>query len=130
MNPDSPLISHSHDPVHDIDTFPLPTDLFAPTTESLDQATYLAAIRRSVENVIVQRKRPRIVIDFSNAASINSAILGMLGPLYKAVTERGGRVVLCGISIQLRDVFEITHLDQVFTIYPDSAAAAEALAAE
>jgi anti-sigma B factor antagonist len=36
------------------------------------------------------------------------------------------KVKLCGISPTIREVFEITRLDKVFTIYDDETAALEA----
>jgi len=34
-----------------------------------------------------------------------------------------GKLVLCNISKEIREVFEITKLDKLFTILPDEAAA-------
>ena len=47
---------------------------------------------------------------------MSSAALGKLITLHKKLGGLGGKLVLCGISPQIFEVFAITKLDKVFKI--------------
>lgn len=57
-----------------------------------------------------------IVFDFSGLEFIASSALRQLVSLDKRVTAIGGEVVIRGMNDVVRDVFEVTGLDEVFTI--------------
>jgi anti-sigma B factor antagonist len=50
---------------------------------------------------------------------MSSAALGKLITLNKKVQTAGGRLVLCNIRQEIREVFEITKLDKLFVIKRD-----------
>ena len=54
------------------------------------------------------------------------AALGKLITLNRKVQAVRGKLVLCNISKEIREVFEITKLDKLFTILPDEQAALQA----
>ncbi len=58
----------------------------------------------------------RLAIDFSDVDLLPSACLGKLCRLNKSLQDAGGQLVLCGLSPNLHNVFEITGLDRVLTI--------------
>jgi anti-anti-sigma factor len=56
----------------------------------------------------------RVVLDFGDVPSLTSAVLGKLINLKKVVNSVHGRLRLRNIHPDLREVFRITRLDQVF----------------
>ena len=73
---------------------------------------------------------PSLVLDFSRVEFISSAVLNKLIVLDRTAQEKGGRLVLCGLSRSLRDLFAMTRLDQVFAIVDDEEAALREFAAD
>jgi anti-sigma B factor antagonist len=68
----------------------------------------------------------KLLLDFSGVAFMSSAMIGKIVLLNKKCQANKTKVKLCGISPTIREVFEITRLDKVFTIYDDETAALEA----
>ena len=58
----------------------------------------------------------KLVIDFEHVSFIDSTGLGVLVSIHKRSIEQGIQLVLKKISPKVYDVFEITMLDEVFTI--------------
>jgi anti-sigma B factor antagonist len=63
--------------------------------------------------------RKKLLLNFGNVEYMSSAALGKLITLNKKVQSAGGRLVLCNIDPQIREVFEITKLDRLFVIKSD-----------
>jgi anti-sigma B factor antagonist len=63
--------------------------------------------------------RKRLLLNFSNVEYMSSAALGKLITLNKKVQAASGKLVLCNIDPQIREVFEITKLDKLFMICGD-----------
>src|SRR5438309_11660659 len=61
----------------------------------------------------------KMLLNFRNVEYLSSAALGKLITLNKKVQAAGGRLVLCNIDPQIREVFEITKLDKLFVIRGD-----------
>lgn len=57
-----------------------------------------------------------LVIDFSQVNFIDSTGLGVLVSIHKRSIEQGVQLILRNISPKVYDIFEITMLDEVFTI--------------
>jgi len=64
-----------------------------------------------------------LVVDLNAMEYMDSTALGMLVGLQKRMKESGGEVAIAGPKPQIRRLFEITGLTQVFRIYDDAAAA-------
>ncbi len=60
--------------------------------------------------------RKNILLNFSNVEYLSSAALGKLISLNRKVNNVSGKLILCCISPQIFEVFEITRLNRVFTI--------------
>lgn len=71
-----------------------------------------------------------ILVDLENVIFMDSSGLGVLLLALKKVQEHGGRLCLCSIQEQVRILFELTKMEQLFEIYPHRAAFAEQLATE
>lgn len=65
----------------------------------------------------------QLLLNFGNVQYLSSAALGKLINLKKRVTAAGGNVKLCCIHPELKVVFKITRLDNVFQIFDDEQAA-------
>ena len=63
--------------------------------------------------------RRKLLLNFSNVEYMSSAALGKLITLYKKVKEAGGRLALCAINPQIRELFDITRTNQLFHIYDE-----------
>jgi anti-sigma B factor antagonist len=64
-------------------------------------------------------KRPEhVVVDFSGVTFIDSSGLAVLIKAMQDIKEYGGKLTLAGINNEVRSIFEIARLDQVFLIDP------------
>lgn len=55
-----------------------------------------------------------ILIDLSAVDFMNSSGIGALVSIFKTVNEQKKEVYLCGLTDQVRMIFEITKMDRVF----------------
>ena len=69
------------------------------------------------------RAEPAVIVDLSGVTYIDSSGLAVFIEAMQRVQGYGGRFALCGLSEGVRHIFSIACLDQVFRIFPDSAAA-------
>jgi anti-anti-sigma factor len=68
-----------------------------------------------------------LIFDFQKVTHVSSRALSMLLQVERHATQRGQRLVLCGVGPDLREVLAITRLLDVFDIQPDVRAAVAAL---
>jgi anti-sigma B factor antagonist len=68
----------------------------------------------------------KLLLNFRNVEYMSSAVLGMLVSLNKQVKAAGGKLVLCSIDPQIREVFAITNLEKLFVIRGDEQEALQA----
>jgi anti-sigma B factor antagonist len=66
---------------------------------------------------------PRLVVDLTGVALLDSTALGALVGALRRVREAGGEMPLVLPETPARRIFEITGLDQVMNVYPTRAAA-------
>lgn len=66
--------------------------------------------------------RRKVLLNFGNVQYMSSAALGKLIRLHQRLHSIGGKLVLCGISKDLYDVFAITKLDKMLSIVKDEQA--------
>jgi anti-anti-sigma factor len=57
-----------------------------------------------------------VVLDLSEICALSSLALGILANFQRHVDSRGGRLVLCGLNANLKQLFRLTKLDQIFAI--------------
>jgi len=70
--------------------------------------------------------RRKILLNFGNVEYLSSAALAKLITLNKKLQQVEGRLILCNIDPQIKEVFEITKLNKMFTITPDQHAGLQA----
>jgi anti-anti-sigma factor len=61
----------------------------------------------------------RLILDLSDVQSFSSAVLGKLINLKKKLASVHGKLRLRGIHSDVREIFRVTHLDQVFELEGD-----------
>ena len=94
----------------------------------------LRAVRREAETYERNRESlydlaengayAKIVLDFSDVWALSSLGLGILANFQHRIEARGCRLKLCGLNPNLKQLFRMTKLDQIFEIH---ATAAEAM---
>ena len=75
---------------------------------------------------MLDKKPKRIVVDLSKVSYIDSSGLAVLIEAMQNVEDYGGRFFLAGLQENVKPIFDIARLDQVFVIFPhvDAALAA------
>ncbi|MEO8495177.1 MAG: STAS domain-containing protein [Planctomycetota bacterium] len=58
----------------------------------------------------------RMLLNFTGVEFLSSAALNKLIILDKKIKSQGGKLVLCDLRQEIKEVFAITRLDQLFTI--------------
>ena len=70
----------------------------------------------------------KVLADFKEVSYIDSTGIGFLIGIYTSILKNGsGRFVLTNLNRRVREVLELTRLANVIPIYPDEAAAFDAL---
>lgn len=59
----------------------------------------------------------RLLLNFQRVTSMATHMLGELIVLHKKMKTAGGRLALCGLNRDLREVFEVTKLTLIFPLY-------------
>ena len=100
----------------------------APNVLPLEGEIDLHVSPRVAESIraLIEQKPQRLVIDLSRVTYIDSSGLAALIEGMQNVEAYGGKFVLAGVQENVRPIFEIARLDQVFIIFPhvDAALAA------
>jgi anti-anti-sigma factor len=75
-----------------------------------------------------ERRPSRLLLNFESVRLFSSEAINAVLRAHKRIQERNGRMHLCGVSSDLRQVFRITGLDgTLFEIYDSCSEATEAL---
>jgi anti-sigma B factor antagonist len=76
---------------------------------------------------MIEQRPPRLVVDLSAVTYIDSSGLAVLIEGMQNVEAYGGKFILAGLQDNVRPIFEIARLDQVFIIFPHVDAALAAM---
>ncbi|NEQ25953.1 MAG: STAS domain-containing protein [Microcoleus sp. SIO2G3] len=68
-------------------------------------------------NELVKNKPTIILIDLQDVTFINSAGLGGLVAIFKTVRATGGKLFLCSINDQLKQVLELSKTNKIFRVF-------------
>jgi len=63
---------------------------------------------------------PHVVLDFHEVNYMNSSNIAQLLELRKALEDRGRQLILCSLGDEVRSVLDISGLDKLFRIRPDT----------
>lgn len=68
------------------------------------------AMGRELIDAVREKTAPKVVVDMSKLSYMSSVGYGPLITLRSRVRAEGGRIILCGLSGVVKDVFEATRL--------------------
>lgn len=82
-------------------------------------------VRRALLDVSA-REPSRLVVNLDDVTYMDSSGVGTLVEVYRRLRRHGGHLHLCGMNDRVRSVFEVTKLDQFFSIHETEAEALSA----
>ena len=97
-----------------------------PDDSALDAAR-VEQIQRELYAIVEACGHGIIVLDFSEVQFFSSRSIGVLIQLRKKADAAGARLALSSVRSELRRVFHVTRLVELFQIFDDTAAAIAAL---
>ena len=111
---------------------------FSLTTESIDEQRHVVAISGEIDlftapelksalGEALESGHTRIVVDLTNTSFLDSTALGVLIGAVKRLRSRDGALAIVNVDSSIAKTFQITGLDQIFTILPSRAEALAAL---
>jgi anti-sigma B factor antagonist len=114
---------------------------FALTEDSIDAERHVVAVRGEIDlftapelkqklTDAIEGGKTRIVVDLTQTTFLDSTALGVLIGAVKRLRTRDGALVIVNVDQNIAKTFEITGLDQIFTIVGERDAAVAALDAE
>jgi anti-anti-sigma factor len=99
--------------------------IFIDVPRFVDGAVIEQCYREMLE-LLNKTEERHVLLHFGRVVFMSSMALGMLVRLHKKCKEYEISMKLCNISSDIAQVFKITGLDRVFSIYPDASDAMEA----
>ncbi len=111
---------------------------FAVREEALDAGRHLVAVRgeidlftapelKAVLAEAIEAGHTRVVVDLAETTFLDSTALGVLIGAVKRLRAHEGALAIVNVDENIAKTFEITGLDQVFTIFPTREEALKAL---
>src|SRR6266851_1988627 len=79
----------------------------------------IQVIGEQLFSLVDELGRRKLLLNFGNVEFLSSAALGKLITLNRKLQGVGGKLVLCNIAPQIKEVFEITRLDNLIPIKAD-----------
>lgn len=73
-------------------------------------------LNTAMSNLLVDPGGDQWVLDLSHLSYMGSSALGLLVNLRQQIKTAGGRLVLCGLSPRLLEIFHTCCLERLFTI--------------
>ncbi len=84
--------------------------------ERISQERNIRELRNAIMPILEEAQDRKVVLDFENVRFIATPFFALLMRIHERVGRLGGRVELCNVSPNIHDVFETTHLTEVFNI--------------
>lgn len=114
---------------------------FTLTEESLDDERHIVAVRGEIDLFtapevkstlasVIDNGKFRVVVDLTETTFLDSTALGVLIGAVKRLRTRDGALTIVNVDANIAKTFEITGLDQIFTIRPTRDEAVQALDAD
>lgn len=92
--------------------------------EVLEVEMRSSPLSRAVRDQI-QNRRPRVVLDLIHEKRMDSMDLAQTLEAFKQAGEAGGELVIANPNSRIREIFRITHLDEVVALFDSIEAAVE-----
>lgn len=93
--------------------------------EELD-ASNVAEFKRDMATVL--QTQTEVVLDLTRLQFVDSSGMGAILSCLRHLTAKGGDLKLCGMSRQVRTVFELVRMHRIFDIYATQQEAVRAFA--
>jgi anti-sigma B factor antagonist len=114
---------------------------FALSEQELDAGRHVVGVRGEIDlftapelkqklTDAIEDGKTRIVVDLTETTFLDSTALGVLIGAVKRLRSRDGALVIVNVDQNIAKTFEITGLDQIFTILAERDAAIAALDGE
>ncbi len=111
---------------------------FAVTEQPIDAERHVLAVRGEIDlftapelkQVLaesIEAGRVRIIVDLTDTTFLDSTALGVLIGAVKRLRSRDGALAIVNVDENISKTFEITGLDQIFTIVPTREEAIDAV---
>lgn len=81
-------------------------------------------------NKVIDAGHENLLFNLDNLDYISSAGLRVLLVAAKRIQQNGGKVVLCSLSNNVKEVFEISGFSSIFNIFPTNTDATDFLLSE
>jgi anti-anti-sigma factor len=94
----------------------------------LDEGTGYA-LSQYLSSLVKRQGGRHLVLNFGHVDYVTSMIIGRLLALNKELAGRKGRLTLCGVTAQLRELFDLVRLPMLIPLYETEEEALEALTA-
>ncbi len=91
-----------------------------------EEKQILATLER-LGGVIDSRENVKMVLDLAKVESLSSAGLGRLVALLKKAVRGGGTLCLASLRDEIRELFDVMRLTQIFKLFPTTEDAVTAL---
>jgi anti-sigma B factor antagonist len=85
---------------------------------SIDLGEASLTLRRTIRD-LVESGRTKIILNFSEVNSMDSAGVGELAGAYVPVKSKGGELKFLNPTKKVHEMLKITQLDKVFEVYID-----------
>lgn len=72
-------------------------------------------------SLVEDDQRKKLLLNFSRVEFLSSSALNKLIMLDRVVEKHHGKLALCNLRPEIQEVFMITRLNQMFTIYDEEA---------
>lgn len=84
---------------------------------------YQSSVVKEKLNALISQKPPRILVDLRSVNYMDSSGLAVFIEAMQRIASYGGKLALFGLQKSVRNIFEVSRLDQVFTLFPDEESA-------
>lgn len=85
---------------------------------NIDLGEASLTLRRAIRD-LVESGRTKIILNFSQVNSMDSAGVGELAGAYVPVKSKGGELKFLNPTKKVHDMLKVTQLDKVFEVYID-----------
>lgn len=72
---------------------------------------------RSILSEASEQQQSKLIVNLENVSYLNSTALGVLISAHTNFVKRDGKIALCNVSKSIENIFVITKLTLVFSIY-------------
>ncbi|MCG8367244.1 MAG: STAS domain-containing protein [Pseudanabaenales cyanobacterium] len=69
---------------------------------------------------LIQQGADIVLLDMKDVTFMNSSGIGALVAILKIVRAKGKQLYLCGLTDQVKMIFQLTKMDRVFKLFLDS----------